>query len=76
MPKKAEKSEEKPVAGQTIHFTEANGFHSVALVTRVNKDGSLNLFVMRADDVTDNRSVRDVKQSEGAEPGYWHWIEE
>ena len=71
----AKKKDEKPTQGQQVHFVEMNGFHSLATVTRVLSDGTLHLFVMRADDVIDNRSVRGVSYDEGINPGTWHWIE-
>lgn len=74
---KAKKEEEKlPAVGDTVHVVQMNGFHSAALVTKVDKGtGALSLFVTRDDDVKDHYFVEGLPYSEEANPGTWHFIE-
>jgi len=79
----AEKEVEAPKAekvksvsiGDTVHIVQANGFHSSALVTKVNEDGTINLFVTRDDDVKDHYYLEFSAYSKEATPGTWHWPE-
>jgi hypothetical protein len=64
-------------AGIIVHYVQANGAHSTAIITSVadEENNVANLHILRDDAVRENYDMRSVKYSEGLEAGTWHFIE-
>lgn len=61
--------------GRNVHYVEDDGTHSAAIVTNLHQGTTVDLYVMRAGSVIDNRPVAQVSYSEEPKPNTWHWIE-
>ena len=73
---KEEPKSKLPKIGDTVHVVQMNGFHSAALVTKVDKESNvLGMFVTRDDDVKDHYYVENLPYSEAAKPNTWHFVE-
>lgn len=64
-------------AGIMVHFVQDNGAHSAAVVTSVTNEAedTVNLFIMRDDDVFEHYHRQRVKYSDELESRTWHFIE-
>ncbi len=69
-----------PTVGRVVYYVAYGtpggeykaGAERAAMITQVNEDGTIGLFIMNPTGVYFNTSVK--QDQEGKKPGTWHWM--